>query len=57
MLKYSMVVIAKEIIHYCRIALFNRQRRYKRKKNKCTRFYTHGVKKKVSLGRNLIQEN
>lgn len=27
-----MVVIAKEIIHYCRIALFNRQRRYKRKK-------------------------
>ena len=47
MLKYSMVVIAKEITHYCGIALF-RERRCKRKITlKYARFWKHAVQRKV----------
>lgn len=57
MLKYSMVVIAKEIIHYCGIALF-RQRRCKRKITSTLVFrHMQSKGKSDDLGRNLIQEH
>lgn len=53
-----MVVIAKEITHYCGIALF-RQRRCKRKITTSTLVFRYMQSKGKSddLGRNLIQEH
>ena len=52
-----MVVIAKEITHYCGIALF-RQRRCKRKITSTLVFrHMQSKGKSDDLGRNLIQEH